>query len=95
MPIIATDVGGIPEVLAGEDERLIRPGDAASLAEAMALSLAVPERMSAEAAFRREHVKRNFSLAKMTTRIEDIYRGALEGYRERQARRAATAGLSG
>jgi glycosyltransferase involved in cell wall biosynthesis len=95
MPIIATDVGGIPEVLAGEDERLIRPGDAASLAEAMALSLAVPERMSAEAAFRREHVKRNFSLAKMTTRIEDIYRGALEGYRERQASRAATAGLSG
>jgi glycosyltransferase involved in cell wall biosynthesis len=95
MPIIATDVGGIPEVLAGEDERLIRPGDAAALAEAMALSLAVPERMNAEAAFRREHVKRNFSLAKMTTRIEDIYRGALEGYRERQARRAAPAGLSG
>jgi glycosyltransferase involved in cell wall biosynthesis len=95
MPMIATDVGGIPEVLAGEDERLIRPGDAAALAEAMALSLAVPERMNAEAAFRREHVKRNFSLAKMTTRIEDIYRGALEGYRERQARRAAPAGLSG
>ena len=93
--IIATDVGGIPEVPAGEEERLIRPGDAAALSEAAALSLAVPERMSAEAAFRREHVKRNFSLAKMTTRIEDIYRGALEGYRERQASRAATAGLSG
>jgi glycosyltransferase involved in cell wall biosynthesis len=95
VPIISTDVGGIPEVMAGEQERLVRPGDPAALAEAMALAIAAPERMSAEAALRRDHVKRNFSLANMTSRVEDIYRGALEAYRQRRPSPAATADLSG
>ena len=93
IPIIATDVGGIPEVLAGEGERLLPPGDAASLADAMQAALAAPERMRAEAALRRGHIERNFSLARMTARIEDIYRSALERYRERPASAAAEADL--
>ena len=32
MPLIATNVGGIPEIFAGEAERLVPPGDAAALA---------------------------------------------------------------
>ena len=35
MPIIATNVGGIPEIFAGETERLVPPGDADALAAAM------------------------------------------------------------
>jgi glycosyltransferase involved in cell wall biosynthesis len=91
LPIIATNVGGIPEILAGEAERLLPPGDPTALADEMALALAAPARMRAEAGLRREHVKQNFSLARMARRIEDIYRGALAQYMERPAGAAVAA----
>jgi glycosyltransferase involved in cell wall biosynthesis len=43
MPLIATDVGGIPEIVNGTDTPLIKPGDASVLAAAMQLFLAHPE----------------------------------------------------
>ena len=94
MPLIATNVGGIPEVLAGDAERLLPPGDAAALAEALTLDLRDPGRMQAEAALRRDFVKQNFSVARMAARIEDIYRGALEPVREHRADPAAKPGFS-
>jgi glycosyltransferase involved in cell wall biosynthesis len=78
MPLIATDVGGIPEVFVGETERLVRPGDAEALAAAMRAARAEPQRMTAEAMLRRDRVAQNFSLAAAVGRIEDIYRSALE-----------------
>jgi glycosyltransferase involved in cell wall biosynthesis len=85
-PMIATDVGGIPEILSGEDERLVRPGDAADLAQAMRLALMSPDRMAAEARLRCARVREKFSLEVTARRVEDIYRGALEArYRERRA----------
>lgn len=78
MPLIATDVGGIPEIFVGETQRLVRPGDAEALAAAMRAALAEPQRMTAEAMLRRDRVAQNFSLAAAVRRIEDIYRGALE-----------------
>ena len=39
MPLIATNVGGIPEIFAGETERLVPPGDAGALAAAMRSAL--------------------------------------------------------
>jgi len=35
MPLIATEVGGIPEIVEGTDTPLIRPGDIAALAQQM------------------------------------------------------------
>lgn len=95
LPMIATNVGGIPEVLWGEGERLLSPGDPDSLAEAMRQALRSPERMAAEARLRREHVRQKFSIATMVTRIEHIYRGALEAYRQRRVAPAMKADLSG
>ena len=78
MPLIATRVGGIPEVFAGETERLVEPGSATALATAMRSALTEPERLKAEAMLRRERVEQSFSLAAAAARIEAIYRDALE-----------------
>jgi len=77
MPLIATRVGGIPEIFEGETERLIEPGDAHALAHALDAALDQPEAMAAEAVLRQERVAENFSLAASAHRIEDIYRAAL------------------
>jgi len=78
MPLIATNVGGIPEIFAGETERLVSPGDAAALAAAMRAALDAPGRLATEAMLRRERVEQKFSLATSARQIEDIYRAALE-----------------
>ncbi len=92
VPLIATRVGGIPEMFEGEAERLVAPGDADALAEAMRAALLAPGEMAAEAMLRRERVKQKFSLAVSAGRIEDIYRAALEArYSVERARAVAEA----
>jgi glycosyltransferase involved in cell wall biosynthesis len=96
LPLIATHVGGIPEILDPASERLLPPGDADALAEAMRAALRAPDRMQAAAMLRRERMAQRFSLATMATRIEAIYRGALERrYRGHGLRTPAEAGSSG
>lgn len=76
MPLVATRVGGIPEIFAGEAERLVPPGDAAALAEAMRAYLQSTETAS-ETAARRARVRETFSLSRMAGQVEQIYREAL------------------
>ncbi len=78
MPLIATNVGGVPEIFECEAKRLVAPGDAPALAASMRAALAAPERMVAEAMLRRSRVEEKFSLSATARRIEDIYRAALE-----------------
>ncbi|MGQ7792358.1 glycosyltransferase family 4 protein [Faunimonas sp. B44] len=77
LPMIATSVGGIPEIFAGEEDRLVEAGSAAALAAAMRRALDEPGPISNEAAERRIRLKGQFSLAHMAGAIEAIYRSAL------------------
>jgi len=95
MPLIATNVGGIPEIFADELERLIAPGDVAALAAAMRIALAAPQQMASEAALRRRKVQEKFSLSVGVRQIEDIYRDALEArYRTLRASGVVEADVS-
>jgi glycosyltransferase involved in cell wall biosynthesis len=95
IPLIATNVGGIPEIFAGETERLIQPGDAGALAAAMRSALTAPETLIAQAMSRRARVKQKFSLAATAGRIEEIYRDALEArYSMKRASAVAEADAS-
>jgi len=71
MPIVATRVGGIPEIL-GEAE-LVEPGNAEALAAAMAAALGDPDR-AAKSAQRRDDVRRRFSVMLMAQKVEAAYR---------------------
>jgi glycosyltransferase involved in cell wall biosynthesis len=76
LPIISTDVGGIPEVLPQEAAWLCPPGDAQALAGAMLHAV-----NCADLRERGEKVRRlaasNYGLEHMAARYEDLYRRIL------------------
>lgn len=77
-PVIATGVGGIPEVItSGENGILIPPEDPRSLAEAVRLVLDRPEKAREMGSRAREAVEREFTLERMAERVEQVYRRTL------------------
>lgn len=76
-PLIATRVGGIPEIVAGTDIELITPGSVDALAAAMERTLADPERARAQAKALRAVVQEKFTVAAMTDAVLDFYRSRL------------------
>ncbi|MHA1189790.1 MAG: glycosyltransferase family 4 protein [Alphaproteobacteria bacterium] len=74
MPMIATNVGGIPEIVGRQADRLIAPGDVAALQGAMMRAITDPGTMAARAEALRDSLKKKFSVTTMTRRIETIYR---------------------
>jgi glycosyltransferase involved in cell wall biosynthesis len=75
VPMIATAVGGIPEIFGTQAQRLVRAGDSTVLAGAIADALDHPSALQQAMRDVREHVRRQFSLDKMIS-------GVLQGYRE-------------
>lgn len=73
MPLIATDVGGIPEIVAGTDTPLIPSEDAEALRDAMLAFLADPRAAAERAARLRDVAGAKFTVAAMTTSILDFY----------------------
>lgn len=73
MPVIATSVGGIPEIFGAEASRLVPPADAAALAAAMTSALGDPDRMVADAARLRERIRKHFTVTQMVQRIDEFY----------------------
>jgi glycosyltransferase involved in cell wall biosynthesis len=77
VPLVATRVGGIPEILGPDAERLVPPGDAAALATALTASLADPAAAQATAARLRARVQAYFSADVMTDTVLAAYAEAM------------------
>ena len=80
LPMIATDVGGIPDIFGPQAERLLRPEDRPALGNAIASAVKTPQTMIAAAAALRDRVRAEFS-------IEAMVDGVITGYREAIAAR--------
>lgn len=73
-PVIASDVGGIPEVITdGETGRLVAPGDTAALADALNTFAAAPERAQALGDALAARVQTVFTLERMVRDTDAIY----------------------
>lgn len=73
VPLIATNVGGIPEITAGSDTELIEPGNVAALADALAATLDRPAFALARAARLKTAISRKFTVAAMTDAVLNFY----------------------
>lgn len=73
-PLIATRVGGIPEIVAGTRTELIEAGSVAGLVQAMEAVLADPAAAEARGVELRDVVQRKFTVAAMTDQVLDFYR---------------------
>ena len=88
LPVVATAVGGTPEVVEdGVTGSLVPPGDAAALARAAAELLAAPERMRAMGQAGRRRVETHFTFAAQAEQYERLFRrltarGTASGRRE-------------
>jgi glycosyltransferase involved in cell wall biosynthesis len=77
VPMIATNVGGIPEIFGADAQNLIPAGDAAALARAIQEALAQPAIARAAAWRLRMRVSASFSANVMTEAVLAAYREAL------------------
>ena len=73
-PVIATAVGGIPEIL--PPENLVEPGDARALADKLSSVLCAPEKEGAEEK-ERERLKKDFTTAGMAEKALAFYKELL------------------
>lgn len=73
MPLIATRVGGIPEIYEGHVERLVPPGDVEALAEAMERHLADPREVADFTSRLRRSLAERFTVETMMRTIEVFY----------------------
>lgn len=73
VPLIATNVGGIPEIVAGTDVELIAPNHKQELARAMLAFLKRPETLEKRAGALQDSVAKKFTVKGMAKSIEDFY----------------------
>jgi glycosyltransferase involved in cell wall biosynthesis len=79
-PLVATRVGGIPEIFGPEADELIPPADVAALAEGLRRKLAEPADVRlTKAEALREFVRGRFALAKMVDGVLGAYAAAYQG----------------
>lgn len=81
LPIIATAVGGVPELLAdGRRGVLVKPADAAGLAEALTLVSTDPKRLRECAIQARLAVGESYTVETMVARYAEVYRQARQAF---------------
>jgi glycosyltransferase involved in cell wall biosynthesis len=82
LPVIATRVGGIPEIVTeGETGLLVPPADANALASAIRTLLADRERMRRMGDRGRDDAMSRFSTAAWVSRLDALYQDVLKGQR--------------
>jgi glycosyltransferase involved in cell wall biosynthesis len=77
IPMIASKVGGIPEIFGADHPNLVPPGDAPALADAIAAAIDEPSVMRERAKALREHVFLHFSQTAMVDGVMAAYDEAL------------------
>jgi glycosyltransferase involved in cell wall biosynthesis len=81
VPLITTNVGGIPEIFGPQSQRLVPPGDAPALARAIGAALADPAALRNETLTLRTRVQGEFSADAMAEQVLATYREALARFR--------------
>lgn len=74
VPVIATRVGGIPEIFGDDAWRLIRPDDPSALAAGMSAALSDPAGTARRASILRDRIRPTFCSAMMAATVEATYR---------------------
>jgi glycosyltransferase involved in cell wall biosynthesis len=77
VPLIATNVGGIPEIFGPQSHRLVPPGDAPALARAIGAALSDPAASRNETLTLRARVQAEFSADTMAEQVLAAYGEAL------------------
>jgi glycosyltransferase involved in cell wall biosynthesis len=77
MPLVATSVGGIPEIFGAQSDRLVPPGDPTALAAAISRAVADPTWSATQAAALRERIRSGFSVEAMVEQVLCAYRDAI------------------
>ena len=72
-PMVATNVGGIPEIFGAAADRLVPPGDPAALASAMERLIDHPDEAAAEAMLLRQSIADRFSITAMAATVDEVY----------------------
>jgi glycosyltransferase involved in cell wall biosynthesis len=72
-PAVATDVGGVRDIVTPDTGLLAPPGDAGALGSAIAALAGSPERRKLLGAAAREHVRERWSAARLVRDIERLY----------------------
>jgi glycosyltransferase involved in cell wall biosynthesis len=73
-PVVATNGGGVPEIVVeGETGLLVPMNDADALAEAILRLLRAPEQAKEMGAKGRRRVQERFTIERTTRRMEEVY----------------------
>jgi glycosyltransferase involved in cell wall biosynthesis len=91
LPLVATRVGGVPEILGDRADELVPPGDAAALAVAIERMLADPAQAARDAQARRDWLIPRFHIDVMQDQVEKLYQTILDRKSARTAARGRPA----
>jgi glycosyltransferase involved in cell wall biosynthesis len=76
-PVVATSVGGVPDVVQAGCGLLVPPSDATALAAAMLTLVQDPERRREFGATAKRHASQRFSRARLADDLDELYRDRL------------------
>jgi glycosyltransferase involved in cell wall biosynthesis len=87
LPLIASRVGGIPEILGESSPNLVTPGDPADLADAIQMARSAPKAAQEAALALRTTIRSRFSVEVMAETVLEAYHRALQERRGTVERR--------